>query len=125
VIEGFVDTGDVLELREGRYHFVGRGDGMINVGGMKVFPEEVEAVINGHPNVEMSLVRTRKNPITGALVVADVVLKSAAEAASSEVRMDILRLCREALPAYKVPATINFVPALAVAETGKLVRLHA
>jgi acyl-coenzyme A synthetase/AMP-(fatty) acid ligase len=123
--EGFVDTGDVLELREGRYHFVGRGDGMINVGGMKVFPEEVEAVINGHPNVEMSLVRTRKNPITGALVVADVVLKSAAEAASSEVRMDILRLCREALPAYKVPATINFVPALAVAETGKLVRLHA
>ena len=98
---------------------------MINVGGMKVFPEEVEAVINGHPNVEMSLVRTRKNPITGALVVADVVLKSAAEAASSEVRIDILRLCREALPAYKVPATINFVPALAVAETGKLIRLHA
>jgi acyl-coenzyme A synthetase/AMP-(fatty) acid ligase len=123
--DGFVDTGDVLELREGRYHFVGRGDGMINVGGMKVFPEEVEAVINGHPNVEMSLVRTRKNPITGALVVADVVLKSAAEAASSEVRIDILRLCREALPAYKVPATINFVPALAVAETGKLIRLHA
>jgi acyl-coenzyme A synthetase/AMP-(fatty) acid ligase len=123
--EGFVNTGDVLELREDRYYFVGRGDGMINVGGMKVFPEEVEAVINGHPKVEMSLVRTRKNPITGALVVADVVLKSAAEAASSEVRIDILRLCRETLPAYKVPATINFVPALAVAETGKLIRLHA
>jgi acyl-coenzyme A synthetase/AMP-(fatty) acid ligase len=123
--DGFVDTGDVLELREDRYHFVGRGDGMINVGGMKVFPEEVEAVINGHPKVEMSLVRTRKNPITGALVVADVVLKPAAEAASSEVRIDILRLCRETLPAHKVPATINFVPALAVAETGKLIRLHA
>jgi acyl-coenzyme A synthetase/AMP-(fatty) acid ligase len=123
--EGFVNTGDVLELREDRYHFVGRGDGMINVGGMKVFPEEVEAVINGHPKVEMSLVRTKKNPITGALVVADVVLKSAPETTSSEVRIDILRLCRETLPPYKVPAAINFVPALAVAETGKLIRLHA
>jgi acyl-coenzyme A synthetase/AMP-(fatty) acid ligase len=122
--EGFVDTGDVIELRDDRYHFVGRGDGMINVGGMKVYPEEVEAVINGHPRVEMSLVRTKKNPITGALVVADVVLKIAPDAAC-DVRLDILRLCREALPSHKVPTTINFVPALAVADTGKLIRLHA
>jgi acyl-coenzyme A synthetase/AMP-(fatty) acid ligase len=126
--EGFVDTGDVLELREGRYHFVGRGDGMINVGGMKVYPQEVEAVINGHPQVQMSLVRTKKNPITGALVVADVVLKVASEPASTdmgELHHDILRLCRETLPSHKVPAAINFVPALAVAETGKLIRRHA
>jgi acyl-coenzyme A synthetase/AMP-(fatty) acid ligase len=123
--EGFVNTGDVLEFRADRYHFVGRGDGMINVGGMKVYPEEVEAVINGHPEVEMSLVHTKKNPITGALVVADVVLKSAPEAGCSEVRIDILRHCREALPSHKVPAMINFVPALAVADTGKLIRLHA
>ncbi len=79
--EEFVNSGDVLELRQDRYHFVGRGDGMINVGGMKVYPEEVEAVINGHPEVEMSLVHTKRNPITGALVVADVVLKSAPQAA--------------------------------------------
>jgi acyl-coenzyme A synthetase/AMP-(fatty) acid ligase len=120
-----VNTGDVLKFREDRYHFVGRGDGMINVGGMKVYPEEVEAVINGHPEVEMSLVHTKKNPITGALVVADVVLKSAPETSCSEVRIDILRHCREALPSHKVPATINFVPALAVADTGKLIRFHA
>ena len=75
--EGFVDTGDVLELRDDRYYFVGRRDGVINVGGLKVHPEEVEAVINRHPEVRMSLVRTKKNPITGALVVADVVLKVA------------------------------------------------
>ena len=74
--EGFVDTGDALELRGDRYYFVGRRDGIINVGGLKVHPEEVEAVINRHPRVRMSLVRTRKNPITGALVVADVVLNT-------------------------------------------------
>jgi acyl-coenzyme A synthetase/AMP-(fatty) acid ligase len=126
--EGFVDTGDVLELREDRYYFAGRGDGMINVGGMKLYPEEVEAVINGHPKVQMSLVRTRKSPITGALVVADVVLRIPPEPAADdmgELNQDILRLCREALPSYKVPAAINFVPALAVAETGKLIRRYA
>ena len=123
--DGFVDTGDLLELRKDRYHFVGRGDGMINVGGMKVYPEEVEAVINSHPKVEMSLVTRKKNPITGALVVADVVLKSAQGAPGGDVRIDILRFCREALPAHKVPTIINFVPTLAVADTGKLIRLHA
>jgi acyl-coenzyme A synthetase/AMP-(fatty) acid ligase len=123
--DGFVDTRDAVELRDGRHYFVGRADGMINVGGMKVYPEEVEAVINSHPKVEMSLVRHKKNPITGALVVADVVLKHATETASSDVRDDILRLCRETLLAHKVPATINFVGSLAVAETGKLIRPHA
>ena len=68
---------DMLELRNERYYFVGRRDGVINVGGLKVHPEEVEEVINRHPEVRMSLVRTKKNPITGALVVADVVLRSA------------------------------------------------
>jgi acyl-coenzyme A synthetase/AMP-(fatty) acid ligase len=126
--QGFVDTGDALEFREGRYYFVGRRDGVINVGGLKVHPEEVEAVINRHPEVRMSLVRTRKNPITGALVVADVVLNTESKAGNKDdrqIRQDILLLCREELPSHKVPATINFVPALAIAETGKLIRRHA
>jgi len=126
--EGYVDTGDIVELRNDRYLFAGRGDGMINVGGMKVFPEEVEAVINGHPRVQISLVRTKKNPITGALVVADVVLHhpdGTEGMQHAELHLDILRLCRETLASHKVPAAINFVPSLAVAETGKLLRRHA
>jgi acyl-coenzyme A synthetase/AMP-(fatty) acid ligase len=74
--DGFVDTQDMVELRGDRYYFVGRRDGVINVGGLKVHPEEVEAVINRHPGVRMSLVRGRRNPITGALVVADVVAQA-------------------------------------------------
>src|SRR5581483_3293645 len=72
--DGFVDTGDMVELCGDRYYFAGRRDGVINVGGLKVHPEEVEAVINRHPDVRMSLVRARNNPIMGALVVADIVL---------------------------------------------------
>ena len=125
--DGFVDTSDLIELRDDRFYFVGRRDGVINVGGLKVHPEEVEAVINRHPEVQMSLVRTKKNPITGSLVVADVVLK-APPSEGRDVRAlqgDILMLCREALSSYKVPAAINFIPTLAVAESGKLVRHNA
>ncbi len=123
--DGFVDTGDIVERRGDRCYFVGRKGGIINIGGLKVHPEEVEAVINRHPQVRMSLVRPKKSPITGSIVVADVVLKSEADSASARqiaVRDDILKFCREALPRHKVPAAISFVPTLAVAATGKLAR---
>jgi hypothetical protein len=47
--DGFVDTGDMIERRGERYYFSGRRGGIINVGGLKVHPEEVEAVLNRHP----------------------------------------------------------------------------
>jgi acyl-coenzyme A synthetase/AMP-(fatty) acid ligase len=126
--EDFVDTGDVLELRDGRYHFQGRRDGVINVGGLKVHPEEVEAVLNRHPQVRLSLVKTKKNPITGALVVADVLLKDPSPPEGEQARelqQTIKQFCREWLAPHKVPAAISFVPTLAISETGKLVRRHA
>jgi acyl-coenzyme A synthetase/AMP-(fatty) acid ligase len=124
--DGFVDTGDMLERIGDRYHFAGRKDGIINVGGLKVHPEEVEAVINRHPQVRMSLVYPRKSPITGAIVVAEVVLReNDAEVQSAVLRDEILGLCRARLPQQKVPALIRFVPALAVAASGKLERRHA
>jgi acyl-coenzyme A synthetase/AMP-(fatty) acid ligase len=122
--DGFVDTRDVVELQDGRYYFAGRRDGIINVGGLKVHPEEVEGVINEHPQVRMSLVTARNNPITGALVVAEVVLKSGDDT-SGELQQDILRYCHQLLPRHKVPASIRFVGSLAVSQTGKLVRRHA
>lgn len=125
---GFVDTGDILELRDGRYSFAGRRDGVINVGGLKVHPEEIEAVINRHPSVQMSLVRTKRNSITGSLVVADVVLQPTPQPVSTDalaLQNDILSLCRQKLSSYKVPAVINIRPDLIVAESGKLLRRNA
>jgi acyl-coenzyme A synthetase/AMP-(fatty) acid ligase len=125
--EGFVDTGDIVELRGDRYYFVGRKGGIINVGGLKIQPEEIEAVINRHPSVRMSVVQARPNPITGAIAIADVVLKQDAKAASAretEISLEILGLCRESLPRHKVPALINFVPNVPVAANGKLARRY-
>ena len=125
--DGFVDTGDMVERRGDRYVFAGRRGGIINVGGLKIHPEEIEAVINRHPQVRMSLVRPKQSPVTGAIVIADVVLKADCARAGGEqqqIKNDILALCREALPRYKVPATISIVPALDVGATGKLARRH-
>ncbi len=125
---GFVDTGDTVELRDGRYFFAGRRDGVINVGGLKVHPEEVESVITRHPEVQMCLVRGKRSPITGALVIADVVLKGASISSDQDtgaLERDILRLCREALPAHKVPAAIKLVSELPIAESGKVMRQYA
>jgi acyl-CoA synthetase (AMP-forming)/AMP-acid ligase II len=126
--DGFVDTGDVVELKGCRYYFVGRRDGIINVGGRKVHPEEVEAVINRHPKVQMSLVKARRNPITGAVVTADIVLRgdprTATVGAEAEpIKAEILESCRRALAPHKVPAAIRFVSSLDVAASGKLARL--
>jgi len=126
--DGFVDTGDMVELSGDRYYFAGRRDGTINVGGLKVHPEEVETVINRHPQVQMSLVRTRKSPITGALVVADVVLKAAQDIADGQtdrIAGELLQLCSSTLPRHKVPAAIHFVSALAIGTAGKIARQYA
>jgi len=132
---GFVNTGDRVELYNGRYYFVGRSGGVINVGGLKVHPEEVEAVINAHPWVRMSLVRARRNAITGAIVEAEVVLLDrerlnrdgapGARPAEEALGREILERCRRLLSPYKIPARIRFVPALEVSASGKLVRPDA
>jgi acyl-coenzyme A synthetase/AMP-(fatty) acid ligase len=128
--DGFIDTGDLVELVAGRYQFRGRKTGVINVGGLKVHPEEVESVLNADARVRMSLVRGRRNPITGAVVVADVVLTDAAQVpaeseAAERVKSDLLSACRQRLPPHKVPSTLRFVPALDLTPAGKLVRSRA
>ncbi len=123
--DGFVDTGDIVERRGERYHFVGRKGGIINVGGQKVHPEEVEAIINRSPDVQISLVTSKRNPITGAVVVAEIVLRDPAAADADRraaIKGAILRACRDNLAAYKVPAIIRFVPSLEILTSGKLAR---
>jgi acyl-coenzyme A synthetase/AMP-(fatty) acid ligase len=124
--EGFVDTGDMVERHGDRYYFIGRKGGIINVGGMKVHPEEVEAAINRHAGVLGSLVKSRRSPITGAIVIADVVPRANLPAgpALAALEREIIDVCRRELAPYKVPAAIRFVSALPLSATGKLVR-HA
>ena len=117
--DGFVDTGDMIEHQGDRYYFVGRRGGIINVGGLKIHPEEIEAVINRQPGVRLSRVSGRKSPITGAIVVAEVVAEGATFDANT-LKAEILEGCRNALPVQKVPAMLRFVPSLEITAGGKL-----
>src|SRR5580692_3198683 len=127
--DGYVDTGDMVELAGGRYYFRGRKGGIINVGGLKVYPEEVESVLNADPRVRMSLVKARRNPLTGSLVVAEVVLADSESSVdvnvANQIKSDLLGACRRTLAAHKVPAQLRFVPALEMSGAGKLVRPSA
>ena len=100
---------------------MGRRGGVINVGGAKVHPEEVEAVLNSLPSVRASRVFGKSNPITGALVAADIVLSEPA-APREGLERDIIALARKQLPAHMAPARIRFVADLPMTDAGKLSR---
>ena len=126
--EGFVDTNDMVERRGDRYFLTGRREGIINVGGQKVHPEEVEAVVNLHPAVRISRVRGRSSGITGALVIADIVVGPNGQGEVPPfalLRDEVLDTCRRMLPAYKVPAMLYQVEALGISAAGKLQRALA
>ncbi len=125
---GFVDTHDLVEHHDGRCYFVGRRDGVINIGGLKVHPEQVEAVISRHPEVQMCRVGAKKSSITGALMIAEVVLRTGASSRNGDltaIQDGILQLCREKLPTSKVPAFVKIVPSLVLGASGKVMRQDA
>jgi acyl-CoA synthetase (AMP-forming)/AMP-acid ligase II len=88
-----------------------------------VHPEEVEAVINQHPGVQIARVRGRHSPITGAIVVADIVVR--ASGVFDTMAEEILESCRRALPPHKVPAMLREVASLDISQSGKLTRGRA
>jgi acyl-coenzyme A synthetase/AMP-(fatty) acid ligase len=122
---GFMDTGDLVQLVGGRYQFLGRKSGAINIGGSRVHPEEVEAVLNADPDVRMSLVTSRKSPFTGSILVAQVVMAGRVDrgARSREAIVEsLLERCRRSLDPHKVPATVKIVDDIATGASGKLGR---
>jgi acyl-coenzyme A synthetase/AMP-(fatty) acid ligase len=83
-------------------------------------------VINRHAEVRMSRARSRRSPITGSIVVADVILVDGCDVSrSDEIRDKILADCRTHLAPHKVPAMIRFVPLLEITAAGKLARTDA
>ena len=74
----------------------------------------------------MSRAKSRRSPITGAIVVADVILAEGSDASrSDDIRAQILADCRASLPSYKVPVVIRFVGSLDITAAGKLARHDA
>ncbi|NUQ23139.1 MAG: AMP-binding protein [Saprospiraceae bacterium] len=116
---GWFLTGDLASRRpDGLLTIEGRKKSMINVSGNKVFPEEVEAVLNTHPAVAMSRVKGAPHPFLGECVSAEVVLHPGAEVDAET----LITYCRQRLSTYKVPQRLAFVSTLPMTDSGKLRR---
>ncbi len=102
-------TGDLVEIREDRIHFVGRTSEIINVGGAKVHPLPVEELICSVPGVAMAAVYGRSNAVTGQIVAADIVPAEGVDPEELERRV---REACESLPAAGRPRRIRFVEEL-------------
>ena len=102
--EGFLDTGDLVEQDGDWIRILGRESEIINVGGYKVFPAEVESTLLEMDNVEDVVVFGQDHPITGKTVVAKFKLKAAETRKELKARM--LAFCKNKLQSYKVPGKI-------------------
>jgi acyl-CoA synthetase (AMP-forming)/AMP-acid ligase II len=117
---GWVNTGDVVEVTGDRVLFRGRSSGVINVGGDKVHPEEVERAVLSHPQVRLARIYAKANPIVGALVAADIV--SEADVDTGALREELKGYLAARLARHMVPAFIRFVPDFEMNAAGKLKR---
>ena len=117
---GWFMTGDLAsKTPEGLVKIEGRKKSMINVSGNKVFPEEVEAIINSHPSIKTSKVEGKAHPLLGEIVTAEVVLDQGREV---EVE-DVLSYCRKKLASFKVPQRVKFVDLIQETGSGKVKRV--
>lgn len=121
--DGFVDTGDQVAIVDDRVIFRGRANGTINVGGNKLFPEEVERVLLADERVRLARVFAKRSPITGHLVAAEIVAAGPADQMPNLVP-DLMARCRSRLERWQVPALIRCVDDIAVNAGGKVGRVR-
>lgn len=119
--DGWFSTGDLGRLDKDDYLFlVGRTNSLINYCGMKIFPYEVEAVLNQHPAIKESLVFGIPHPQYGQLPGAKIILENTAEEKFDS--NDLRKFCYQHLASYKVPKEFYTVSCLAKTTSGKLKR---
>ena len=116
--DGWFKTGDLVEV-DGEYiKIIGRAKEVINVGGQKVLPAEVESVILSIEEISDCMVYGEKNAITGQTVVCDVVLNKNIENIKKRVRV----FCKDRLDAYKIPTKVNVVDKTNFSDRFKKIR---
>lgn len=113
--DGYFRTGDLaVRNADGYYRIVGRLKEMYKSGGYNVYPREVEAVLETHPNVALAAIVSAPDPIWQEVGIAFV-------APAGDVDADALHLyCKERLANYKVPKRIIIEPSLPLLPIGKV-----
>jgi long-chain acyl-CoA synthetase len=119
LLNGWLHTGDLAKKDEDGYIFiVDRKKDMVIVGGMNVYPREVEEVIYQYSKVKEAAVIGVKDNLRGEYVKACIVLKDGENCTSKE----LTRYMKERLAIYKLPRVIEFVPSLPKNSSGKILK---
>ena len=119
--DGWFHTGDLGEiLSDGSLRLIGRCKAVINFSGMKIFPQEVEEILNQFPSVAESLVYGEAHPEYGQLPCAKIVLK---EGVAPFDEASLRAFCRARLALHKIPKSFTCVPALPKTASGKIRRV--
>jgi acyl-CoA synthetase (AMP-forming)/AMP-acid ligase II len=118
--EGWFNTGDAVEVDGRLLRILGRVSDLINVGGLKVYPAEVEDTLLALENVLDATVWGQANAVTGQVVAARVSLTLPEDAAAFERRLH--EFCRGRLESYKIPAVVEIVDGAHHGERFKKVR---
>ena len=118
LVDGWLRTGDLATIREGRVWHRGRVDDLMKLGGVWVAPREIEAVIREHPAVDEAAVVAVDDESGIAVLKAFVV----APTGDATLARELSRQCRERLATFKVPRTFELVDELPRTPTGKLKR---
>jgi long-chain acyl-CoA synthetase len=119
-VNGWFPTGDLAKTdAAGRIFICGRKKSVLNVSGMKVFPEEVEAVLERHPAVMRCRVSGASHAVLGTVPHAEVVFHEGMAAEAKE----LIAWCRKSLSSYKVPVRVRRVDALELTASGKIRRI--
>jgi long-chain acyl-CoA synthetase len=105
--DGWLDTGDLVEVDGDWIRILGRRSDVVNVGGQKVFPAEVESVLLDLPGVRDVLVVGEPNPITGQVVTARFNLDRLES--STELKRRMRTFCQGRLASWKVPVKVEIV----------------
>jgi len=105
--DGYFITGDQVEVDGEYFRILGRASDLINVGGEKVFPSEIEAVLLSAANVKDAVVYGESHPMMGNIVCANVMLIE--EEPERELRIRLKKACKEKLESFKVPVKISVV----------------
>ena len=118
--DGWFRTGDLARVDEdGDFFLQGRVSSVINVAGLKCFPEEIETVLAEVPGVRQVRVSGRPHPKVGAVPLAEIV---PTDPAAPPKVSTLIAHCRTQLARYKVPVEFRFVESLPLTASGKIKR---
>ena len=118
--DGWFRTGDLAEIdADGDFHLLGRSHSVINVGGLKCFPEEIEAVLCDFPGVTAARAFGKENSRFGAVPAAEIEIR---DSAKSPQVSELAAHCRRRLAGYKVPVSFQVVERIARTASGKIKR---